>query len=174
MPARSKYCFPSLSELILIIVRIRRALIHSITSICPFPSDSERTRIISGMRWIGLFSSEKAVVRGGNLLDTLCARLETLMRYEQGERDLVMLQHKFVVEWKDGSEVRLSLRYSLGTANECVNDAANYHLDSGGLWKPIARWLFSDGASRWPSLWDCNAARTGRRVEHAWSTGAVQ
>jgi spermidine synthase len=64
------------------------------------------------MRWIGLFSSEKAVVRGGNLLDTLCARLETLMRYEQGERDLVMLQHKFVVEWKDGSEVRLSPLFS--------------------------------------------------------------
>ena len=65
-------------------------------------------RIISGLRWIGLFSSEMVTVRGGNLLDTLCARLETLMRYEQGERDLVMLQHKFVVEWKDGSEVRIS------------------------------------------------------------------
>ena len=24
------------------------------------------------------------------------------MKYEQGERDLVMLQHKFVVEWADG------------------------------------------------------------------------
>lgn len=28
------------------------------------------------------------------------------MKYEQGERDLVMLQHKFVVEWADGTEVR--------------------------------------------------------------------
>jgi len=26
------------------------------------------------------------------------------MKYEEGERDLVMLQHKFVVEWADGSE----------------------------------------------------------------------
>jgi hypothetical protein len=42
----------------------------------------------------------------GNLLDTLCARLERLMEYEPGERDLVMLQHKFVVDWADGSEVR--------------------------------------------------------------------
>ena len=24
------------------------------------------------------------------------------MRYEEGERDLVMLQHKFVVEWRTG------------------------------------------------------------------------
>lgn len=29
------------------------------------------------------------------------------MKYEQGERDLVMLQHKFVVEWADGTEVRI-------------------------------------------------------------------
>lgn len=28
------------------------------------------------------------------------------MKYEPGERDLVMLQHKFVVEWQDGSQVR--------------------------------------------------------------------
>jgi hypothetical protein len=45
--------------------------------------------------------------RAGNLLDTLCARLEGLMKYEVGERDLVMLQHKFVVEWQDGKTVRL-------------------------------------------------------------------
>ncbi len=30
------------------------------------------------------------------------------MKYEQGERDLVMLQHKFIVEWQDGS------RYAAG------------------------------------------------------------
>lgn len=73
-----------------------------------FPDELEATRIISGLRWIGLFASEKVVPRAGNLLDTLCARLETLMKYEEGERDLVMLQHKFVVEWADGSEVRLT------------------------------------------------------------------
>lgn len=29
------------------------------------------------------------------------------MKYEKGETDLVMLQHKFTVEWKDGSVVCL-------------------------------------------------------------------
>lgn len=80
------------------------ALIACIEEICCFPNESESTRIISGLRWLGLFSIEKIKPRHGNLLDTLCARLETLMRYEEGERDLVMLQHKFVVEWKDGHE----------------------------------------------------------------------
>ena len=64
-------------------------------------------RIISGLRWIGLFSDELLVPRAGNLLDTLCARLETLMTYAPGERDLVMLQHKFVIERADGAEVRI-------------------------------------------------------------------
>ncbi|KII84986.1 hypothetical protein PLICRDRAFT_117231 [Plicaturopsis crispa FD-325 SS-3] len=78
------------------------ALIAHVKSVCKFPNESEAGRIIAGFRWIGLFSDEKVKSRG-NLLDTLCGRLETLMKYEEGERDLVMLQHKFVVEWKDGT-----------------------------------------------------------------------
>jgi len=69
-------------------------LINKIDELVMFPNESERTRIVSGLRWIGLLSAEKATLRGGNLLDTLCARLEQLMKYEAGERDLVMLQHK--------------------------------------------------------------------------------
>ena len=34
------------------------------------------------------------------------------MEYDEGERDLVMLQHKFVVEWADGSEVGVLHRFS--------------------------------------------------------------
>lgn len=39
------------------------------------------------------------------MLDTLCAQLEKLMSFQSGERDLVMLQHKFVIEWSDGKKV---------------------------------------------------------------------
>jgi saccharopine dehydrogenase-like NADP-dependent oxidoreductase len=53
------------------------------------------------MRQLGLFSSAKVTPRG-NLLDTLCATLEEECKYAEGERDLVMLQHKFTVERKDG------------------------------------------------------------------------
>ena len=57
------------------------------------------------MRSFGLFSSETAPLRGNNLLDALCGQLETMLSFQPGERDLVMLQHKFVVEWKDGKKV---------------------------------------------------------------------
>lgn len=30
--------------------------------------------------------------------------METLMAYNPGERDLIMLQHKFVIEWADGTQ----------------------------------------------------------------------
>jgi hypothetical protein len=64
-----------------------------------------------------LFSTEKIKPRAKNLLDTLCAQLEILMKYEEGERDFVMLQHKFVVEWKDGKEVRGQLEISQDFTN---------------------------------------------------------
>ncbi|KAH6905568.1 spermidine synthase [Coprinopsis sp. MPI-PUGE-AT-0042] len=83
-------------------------LVERLKAICNFPNEAETTRIISGFRWIGLFSTEKVTPRAGNLLDTLCSQLEKLMQYEANERDLVMLQHKFVVEWADGTEQTLT------------------------------------------------------------------
>ncbi|CAD6573599.1 MAG: hypothetical protein ASARMPREDX12_006128 [Alectoria sarmentosa] len=80
------------------------SLVASINEKCKFPNEAESNRITSGMRHFGLFSSEKANISGGNLLDTLCGQLEKLLTFQPGERDLVMLQHKFVVEWKDGKK----------------------------------------------------------------------
>jgi hypothetical protein len=54
---------------------------------------------------MGILSHVEATVVEGNLLDTLCAQLEKLMSFAPGERDLVILQHKFVVRWCDGTEV---------------------------------------------------------------------
>ncbi|GAA5896478.1 uncharacterized protein JCM6883_006918 [Sporobolomyces salmoneus] len=90
------------------------ALIDAIKSKTTFPSESEEQRILSGLRWIGLFSTEKVQPRG-NLLDTLCATLEAKMQYGEDERDMVMLQHKFEIENKDGSkETRTSTLLDYG------------------------------------------------------------
>ena len=112
-------------------------LIARIKEVCSFPDESEATRIISGMRWIGMFSQEKVTPRQGNLLDTLCAQLEVLMKYDSGERDLVMLQHKFVVEWADGKVVRIYL-YSCYflvrlKANDLFSYTGNSHFHSRGV-----------------------------------------
>ncbi|KAI4518192.1 spermine synthase [Schizophyllum commune Loenen D] len=80
------------------------SLVARIKELSAFTSEAEATQVLSGMRWIGLFSDDPAPVRSGNLLDTLCARLEEIMAFEPGERDLVLLQHKFVVEWPNREE----------------------------------------------------------------------
>lgn len=82
------------------------ALVTRIKEVCAFPNESESNRIISGLKWLVLFSQDPVAPRGGSLLDTLCAHSEERMKYEEGERDFIMLQHKFVAEYPDGKQVR--------------------------------------------------------------------
>lgn len=79
-------------------------LIKKIDELYTFSSPTEREAILEGLKWMGLFSHEPASLYG-NLLDTLSAQRSKLCSFQPGERDLVVLQHKFVVKWKDGSEV---------------------------------------------------------------------
>lgn len=80
----------------------------AVSSKTEFASTEEKNHVMAGLRWIGLFSDEQIVPRN-NPLDTLCATLEQKMQYGPDERDMVMLQHKFEIEHKDGSrETRTS------------------------------------------------------------------
>lgn len=79
-------------------------LVTKVKELCNFPSSAEQDEILLGLRWMGLFSNEVAPLRG-NPLDTLSGRLEEICSFQPGERDMVILQHKFVVEWSDGSKV---------------------------------------------------------------------
>ncbi|KAG0132767.1 Saccharopine dehydrogenase [Tuber indicum] len=89
-------------------------LIWAISSKSKFRDNEEKERIINGMRWLGMFSEVKIIPRG-NPLDTLCATLEEKMQYGPGERDMVMLQHKFGIEFADGSkETRTSTLIEYG------------------------------------------------------------
>ncbi|OJJ82258.1 saccharopine dehydrogenase (NADP+, L-glutamate-forming) [Aspergillus glaucus CBS 516.65] len=89
-------------------------LTWAISSKTAFANNEERDRILGGLRWIGLFSDEQIAPRG-NPLDTLCATLERKMQYEPHERDMVMLQHKFGIEHKNGEkETRTSTLCEFG------------------------------------------------------------
>ncbi|PWW77254.1 Saccharopine dehydrogenase [Tuber magnatum] len=89
-------------------------LIWAISSKSKFRNNEEKERIINGMRWLGMFSEAKIIPRG-NPLDTLCATLEERMQYGPGERDMVMLQHRFDIEFSDGcKETRTSTLVEYG------------------------------------------------------------
>ncbi|KOS18860.1 Saccharopine dehydrogenase [Escovopsis weberi] len=64
-------------------------LIAAIEAKTAFKDNAQKEHILAGMRWLGLFSSDKITPRG-NPLDTLCATLEQKMAFQPGERDLVM------------------------------------------------------------------------------------
>jgi saccharopine dehydrogenase (NADP+, L-glutamate forming) len=82
-------------------------LIAAVVSKANIPT-SEQQRIIAGLRFLDFFSS-KPVKRESNLLDTLCAKMDEKMQYAENERDMVMLQHRFEIEWADGrKETRTS------------------------------------------------------------------
>ncbi|KAF4592440.1 saccharopine dehydrogenase [Ophiocordyceps camponoti-floridani] len=91
-------------------------LIDAICAKATFIDKEQKDHILAGLRWLGLFSSEKIIPRG-NPLDTICATLEKKMQYGEDERDLVMLQHKFQVELKDGTkQTRLSTLCEYGSS----------------------------------------------------------
>lgn len=62
---------------------------------------SKDSEIIKRIEWLGLFSDD--VVSGNNYLDILGERMQEKMKYEEGERDMLILKHKFIVENKDKS-----------------------------------------------------------------------
>lgn len=96
-----------------------KTLVDGVRATCTFDDAEHELRVLQGFRWLGLFdNSTKATVhgtpaqlkenKGGNLLDTLCKNLEQKCAYEPGERDMVMLQHRFGIETKDGEEKTLT------------------------------------------------------------------
>jgi saccharopine dehydrogenase-like NADP-dependent oxidoreductase len=58
--------------------------------------------VIGRLEWLGLFSDEN-VPGCDNHLDILSYRLQEKLYYKEGEKDMLILRHKFIVENKDKS-----------------------------------------------------------------------
>lgn len=104
-------------------------LLARVDELCDFADEEERAAVLEGLRWIGLFSDNPAPVQA-TLLDTLSTQLQALCSFKPGERDLVMLQHKFVVEWQDGKQVReKAILHDLVGTNQHVQDTITSTLE---------------------------------------------
>lgn len=62
---------------------------------------SKDSEIIKRIEWLGLFSDD--IVSGNNYLDILGEKMQEKMKYKDGERDMLILKHKLIVENKDKS-----------------------------------------------------------------------
>jgi len=58
--------------------------------------------VLNAFEWLGLFTDEPLVLERGSALDVLAQRLLEKLEYEEGERDMVVLHHKFVAEDSQG------------------------------------------------------------------------
>jgi saccharopine dehydrogenase (NADP+, L-glutamate forming) len=125
-------------------------LTSAILSKTSIPNAGEEKRLLGGLKWIGLFSDEKIIPRG-NPLDTLCATLEKKMEFEEGERDFVMLQHKFEIEHKDGSrETRTSTLCEYGDPKGYSAMAKLVGVPCGVAVKQVLDGTISEKGILWP------------------------
>jgi saccharopine dehydrogenase-like NADP-dependent oxidoreductase len=63
--------------------------------------------VIISLEWLGLFAEDPVPVAKGSVLDVLAARMVERLAYAPGERDMVILQHEFSVETKDGRREKI-------------------------------------------------------------------
>ena len=48
-----------------------------------------------------MFDESNLVVRRGTYIDCLCALFEERLSYGKEERDMILLQHQFQIQWPD-------------------------------------------------------------------------
>lgn len=78
------------------------------------PADSKP---VADFEWLGLFSDEPLPAGANTDLDVLAQRMLQRMQYAPGERDLLVMQHEFVVEYADRREKITSTLIDYGIPN---------------------------------------------------------
>ncbi len=59
--------------------------------------------VVQNLDWLGLFAND-VVPNVGNRLDILCERMLERLKYRDGEKDMLILKHTFVIEDQDHTE----------------------------------------------------------------------
>ncbi len=63
--------------------------------------------VLSRFEWLGLFGGAPLPMAKGSALDNLTALMMARLGYEKGERDMVVLQHEFLVRTESGRTERI-------------------------------------------------------------------
>jgi len=64
--------------------------------------------IIRRLEWLGLFSDDTVPVGKGGAIDVLAARMIEKMSFEEGERDMIVLEHTFEAAYPDGQREKIA------------------------------------------------------------------
>jgi saccharopine dehydrogenase-like NADP-dependent oxidoreductase len=61
----------------------------------------EDSLVINNLEWLGLLSDDPLPLEKGAPIDILTARMLEKMQYNEGERDMLILQHEFIAQYPD-------------------------------------------------------------------------
>lgn len=74
--------------------------------------------VINKLEWLGLYSEKPIPLEHGTPLDVLCSLFEEKLQYASGERDMIVMQHQFIVQHKDGTREKIrSALIEYGSSN---------------------------------------------------------
>lgn len=65
---------------------------------------TENSYTCQNFEWLGLFSDEPLPLTEGSPLDALVAHMLAKMQYAEGERDMLVMQHRFIAAYPDRRE----------------------------------------------------------------------
>lgn len=75
------------------------------------------SRPMQKLAWLGMFDAAKLPEESISPLDALVARMVEKLQYKPGERDMIVLQHEFVAEFADRTELIRSTLVDYGVPN---------------------------------------------------------
>lgn len=67
----------------------------------------EGSDIIKRLEWLGLLSDEPLPLERGSALNILAENLKEKLKYEEGERDMIILQHEFIASYPGGIKEKI-------------------------------------------------------------------
>ncbi len=129
----------------------------------------------AALEWLGVFSSE-VLPDGNSPLDKFCALLLEKLSYLDGEKDMIVLQHKFIIKKTDGTKIyKSALLKSMGIpygfsamaatvgypAAMAAQMIADGKIDQTGLLLPVTKNIYA------PIL-DMLAQENIKFIEHIW------
>lgn len=108
-----------------------------------FDRPEDVRRVVESMEWLGLLSSNEALLRGAlasssaseprSAMELLCAILQEKLAYAPGERDMVVMYHEFLLGHADGSRsLKKSSLISYGGDDGVTNSNPLITMTPGG------------------------------------------
>ena len=87
----------------------------AITKTAGLINQSEDSTVMQNLKWLGLFEDVDVEPEQWTYLDILSARMQLMMPYKDGEKDMIVLQHDFMAEFPDAqNEHIISLMIDYG------------------------------------------------------------